>query len=240
MFQGDDTDADQTLKRIIRSDSTDGVIAFQGAAPQISAELESHDTPLVVINPGIRVTSDCAVILDFEELSYRATAYLVECGHREIGMIGMQCMPLFFEQTKRGFTDALKDAGIEAKPDWIRGEAQSEATAVDAMNNMLAAGKPTAVFCAQDNFAISAMSACRAAGLRVPEDISFIGIDDIPEARYIDPPLTTIPISPAKIAEAALALISQKLKSGSAESVVLPLQKIVKRGSVRAILPKRP
>lgn len=237
VFQSDDTDKDKSLLDVVRSSSTDGIIAFQGVRPEIYAELEKHNIPLVVINPGIEATDATSVILDFEKLAFQATSFLIEQGHREIGMIGMQCMPLFFAQTVRGFMSALQEAGISPNAAWIRGEADCEAGAVRAMENMLKSGTPTAVFCVQDNFAISAMSVCAAHGLRVPEDISFIAIDDVPEAQYLNPPLTTIPVSPAEIAEAALSLISQKMKDGSPESIVLPSHEIAFRGSVRAIQP---
>ncbi len=237
VFQSDDTHKDKSLLEIVRSSSTDGIIAFQGMMPDINAELEKHKIPLVVINPGIEAAAATSVILDFEKLAYQATSYLTERGHREIGMIGMQCMPLFYDQTVRGFTSALKEAGISPNAAWIRGEADCEAGAVRAMENMLKCETPTAVFCAQDNFAICAMSVCAARGLRVPDDISFIAIDDVPEARYLNPPLTTIPVSPAEIAKAALALILQKMKDGSPESIVLPSHHIAARGSVRSIQP---
>jgi DNA-binding LacI/PurR family transcriptional regulator len=239
VFQSDDADQDNSLLEVVRSSSTDGVIAFQGVSPQIRAELEKHKMPLVVINPGIEATNSTSVILDFEELAFRATSFLTGFGHRQIGMIGMQCMPLFYDQLKRGFIRALNEAGIKPYNAWIRGEAACEAGAVRAMENILKAGIPTAVFCAQDNFALSAMSACVARGLRVPEDISFIAIDDVPEARYLNPPLTTIPVLPAEIAEAALSLIFQKMKDDSPESIVLPSHEIAVRDSVRAIQPKR-
>ncbi len=235
VFQSDDTDKDKSLLDIVRSNSTDGIIAFQGVMPEIPAELEKHKIPLVVINPGIEATDATSVILDFEKLAFQATSFLIEQGHRHIGMIGMQCMPLFYAQTVRGFMSALQEAGISPNAAWIRGEADCEAGAVRAMENMLKSGTPTAVFCVQDNFAISAMSVCAALGLRVPEDISFVAIDDVPEAQYLNPPLTTIPVSPEEIAEAALSLISQKMKDGSPESVVLPSHKIAVRDSVRAI-----
>ncbi len=238
-FQSDDTGKDKSLFEIVRSNSTDGVIAFQGVVPEVRAELEKHKIPFIVINPGFEAVSATSVILDFEKLAYRATSFLIEQGHREIAMISMQCMPLFYAQTKRGFMQALKEVGIQPNTAWIRGEAACESGAVHEMENILNTGMPTAVFCAQDNFAISAMSACAAHGLRVPEDVSFIAIDDVPEARYLNPPLTTIPVFPSEIAEAALLLISQKMKDGNPESIVLPSHEIAIRDSVRAILPIR-
>ena len=237
VFQSDDTDTDKSLLEVICSHSTDGIIAFQGVMPKIESKLEQLNIPYVIINPGIEETKAVSVIIDFEELSYMATKYLIMHGHRSIAMIGMQCMPLFFEKTKIGFIKALSESGIKVNEAFIRGEADCEPGAVHAMNNILLAGFPTAVFCVQDNFAISAMSACAANGLRVPEDISFIAIDDIPEAKYLNPALTTIPVYPAEIAKAALSLLSQKMKDGSPESIVLPSHEIIVRNSVRSIQP---
>lgn len=239
-FQSDNTEEDQCLLEIARSSSTDGVIAFQGVKPEIRLELEKRNIPLIIINPGLETTDAVSVILDFETLAYRATSFLTGQGHRQIGMIGMECMPLFFVQTKRGFFQALTQAGIQPNNEWIRGEADCEAGAARAMGNILNAGMPTAVFCSQDNFAISAMSVCVAHGLRVPYDVSFIAIDDVPEAQYVNPPLTTIPVYPAEIAETALSLIFRKMKDGSGESVVLPSHDIIVRNSVCAIRPKLP
>ncbi len=240
VFQSDNTDADQALLEIVRSNSTDGVIAFQGVMPEIRTELDRRNIPYIVINPGLEMTDEVSVILDFEQLSYQATSYLVNQGHRQIGMIGMACMPLFFDQTKRGFTRALDEAGVLPNSSWIRGEADCEAGAALAMEQMLKEGAPTAVFCSQDNFAVSAMSVCVSHGLRIPADISFIGIDDVPEAQYINPPLTTIPVSPQEIAETALSLIFHKMKDGSCESIALPSRDIVIRQSVSTIQPELP
>ena len=240
VFQSDDTDADKSLLEVIHSHSTDGIIAFQGVMPLVREKLEKYKIPYVVINPGLKETGETSVVLDFEELSCRAVSYLISSGHRNIAMIGMQCMPLFFEKTKAGFLRALSDANIKPDPALIRGEADSEEGAAKAMENILKAGAPTAVFCVQDNFAISAMSTCVTHGLKVPDDVSFVAIDDIPEAKYLNPPLTTIPVSPAEIAQTALSLISAKMKDGSADSIVLPSHDITVRSSVRTIQPALP
>ena len=116
MFQSDQTDEDQCLLEITRSNSTDGVIAFQGVMPEVRAGLEKSNIPYIVINPGLETSNATSVILDFEQLSYQATSYLVAQGHQKIAMIGMECMPLFFEQTKSGFVRALEEAGLQQIP----------------------------------------------------------------------------------------------------------------------------
>jgi DNA-binding LacI/PurR family transcriptional regulator len=87
------------------------------------------------------------------------------------------------------------------------------------------------VFCAQDNFAISAMSVAAQAGYRVPKDISFVGRDDVPEARYLNPALTTIGISPDALAEEALARLFAMMEGQPARSVTIPSGEVIRRAS---------
>ncbi|MDR1496769.1 MAG: substrate-binding domain-containing protein, partial [Clostridiales Family XIII bacterium] len=239
VFQSDDKN-DCTLTDLIRKGDTDGLIAFQGVMPGVAGALKGKGVPYVVINPGFEAEPDAvSVKIDFEGLSYRAASYLASLGHRDIAFIGMRALPSFFSATKRGFRRAMREWGLTVRKEWVRGEASCSEGAAGAMRGILSAGPPaaanghpTAVLCVQDNFAISAMNAAREAGYRVPEDISFIGIDDVPEARYIEPPLTTIPISPQTLADEALDRLFAMIEGGSAESVTIPSMDVVARASV--------
>jgi DNA-binding LacI/PurR family transcriptional regulator len=234
VFQSDD-ESDDTIVRLIAKGDTDGVIAFQGLMPRISAALEGKGAPCVVINPGFEADPRAvSVKIDFEELSYRAASYLASLGHTDIAFIGMRALPSFFSATKRGFCKALRESGLTVRREWLRGEASCSEGAAESMRNILSAAlHPTAVVCVQDNFAISAMNAAREAGLRVPEDIGFIGIDDVPEARYIEPPLTTIAISPQTLADEALDRLFALMEGERAESVTIPCGDVIARASVR-------
>jgi len=238
IFQSDD-EGDTTLTDLIRNGATDGMIAFQGVTPRTAHALDSMDIPYVVINPGFEADPGAVSIkINFEELSYRATAYLTSLGHKDIAFIGMRSLPFFFSATKRGFLRALRENALPVRKEWIRGEAACSEGAAEAMRTILSArsvakyGHPTAVFCAQDNFAISAMSVARAAGYHVPEDISFVGIDDVPEAKYMEPPLATIPISPQILADEALDRLFAMIDAAPAESVTIPSMDVVPRASV--------
>ncbi|MDR3364695.1 MAG: LacI family transcriptional regulator [Clostridiales Family XIII bacterium] len=238
VFQSDD-ESDTTLPDLIRNGDTDGIIAFQGLAPRTARALERGNFPCVVVNPGFEAEPGAvSVQIDFEELSYRAAAYLVSLGHKDVAFVGMRSLPFFFNATKRGFRRAMRENALPVRKEWIRGEATCSEGAAKAMRNILAAGgvsgcgHPTAVFCAQDNFAISAMSAARAAGYRVPEDISFIGLDDVPEAKYIEPPLATIPISPQILADEAIDRLFAMMAGAPAESVTIPSMEVAPRASV--------
>jgi LacI family transcriptional regulator len=238
VFQSDD-ESDRTLAEIVGGGGTDGVIAFQGVRPHVLAALKGRKIPYIIINPGFDTEPDAvSVRIDFEELAYRATSYLAALGHTDIAFIGMRSLPSFFSATKRGFRKALRERGLAVRRAWVRGEASCADGAAAAMRALLseeviakAGGVPTAVFCAQDNFAISAMSVAAQAGYRVPKDISFVGLDDVPEARYLNPALTTIEISPDVLAEEALTRILAMTDGLSAQSVTIPSGAVVERGS---------
>jgi DNA-binding LacI/PurR family transcriptional regulator len=117
------------------------------------------------------------------------------------------------EQRVLGYTRALRAAGIPADPGLIRAvpewDRQDGADAIDA----LLAEHPDvdAVFAANDVLAIGALSALHRHGRRVPDDVAVVGVDDVPEARFTTPALTTVAIDRAFVAEKALELATSRL-----------------------------
>jgi DNA-binding LacI/PurR family transcriptional regulator len=239
VFQSDD-DSSSALTDIIRNGDTDGVISFQGVGTDIADTLEGMNIPYIIVNPGFeKDTQGVSVKIDFEKLAYRATSYLASAGHTDIALIGMRSLPFFFNATKKGFRRAMKEHGLTVRKEWLRGEATCSEGAADSMHILLSdrmkektGATPTAVFCAQDNFAISAMAAATAEGYRVPEDISFIGLDDVPEAKYLNPPLTTISISPKTLASETLDRIFLMIDGAPTESITIPSGEVITRDSV--------
>jgi DNA-binding LacI/PurR family transcriptional regulator len=100
------------------------------------------------------------------------------------------------------------------------------------MQNLLTSGKDfTAVFIASDNVAMGAKSALREAGLRVPEDISIIGFDDIPWAKYSDPPLTTVRLPAQELASKACLMLLDLMQGSEPEvqHMILDTELIVRK-----------
>lgn len=124
---------------------------------------------------------------------YLAGRYLIERGHRDIGAI-----PGIQERNTGsgrylGFLKALQEADITARDEWIvQGDFEPE-SGYKAMHQILAQKqRPTAVFCGGDIMAMGAICAADELGLRVLQDISVIGYDNVRHARYFTPALTTI------------------------------------------------
>ena len=149
--------------------------------------------PVVLLNcPAERDQHDSIVIANYDGAS-EVLRHLVGCGHRRIAMITGKARNYDSVERLRAFRDVTREAGI-AREDAIEVAGDfSEASGFRAGEALLRAPtRPTAVFAANDSMAIGALSALRAGGLRLPEDIAVAGFDDIPMARYIPPPLTTV------------------------------------------------
>jgi DNA-binding LacI/PurR family transcriptional regulator len=172
----------------------DGIIV---TSSRVGAEylplLTKLNVPMVLVNdqyPGEFVHS---VMIANQEGSRVVVGHLIALGHRRIAYIGDRSGYQSDAERLEGYRQALKEAGIEFVAELaVEGDSRPEA-AVKAMNRLLAlSDPPTAVCCYNDMTALGAMKAIRARGLRVPEDVSVTGFDDLFFAAYVDPPLTTV------------------------------------------------
>jgi DNA-binding LacI/PurR family transcriptional regulator len=148
-----------------------------------------------------------------------AAEHLIGLGHRRIAYLGDQFGYQSDTERLAGYRAALDAAGISEMPELIvRGDGKPEA-AMTAMETLLALDHPpTAVCCYNDMSALGAMRQIRARGLRVPDDISVAGFDDLFFASYTQPPLTTVRQPMRRMGQMAMENLF-KLMSGE-ESVV--------------------
>mgnify|MGYP000983334286 FL=1 len=163
--------------------------------------------------------------------------YLHELGHRRIGCIaGPEEMPLCHYRLQ-GYVQALRRSGITVDPHYIaRGNFTYEAGA-SALEQLLALPvPPTAIFCHSDIMALGALSLAKRRGLKVPEDLSIIGFDNISLSEFCDPPLTTVAQPRFDIGREAMLLLLDQLHGHnvSSGSRLLDCELIV-RGSTRKI-----
>ncbi|NUT34603.1 MAG: LacI family DNA-binding transcriptional regulator [Hamadaea sp.] len=122
-----------------------------------------------------------------------ATKHLLGLGHRRIGFIGGRPDLESARLREKGFRDAMASAGISVDPALVRvGGYRTESAEGPARDVLSQPDRPTAVFAANDLSAIATMNAARGLGLSVPDDLSVIGFDNVPESARASPPLTTI------------------------------------------------
>lgn len=177
------------------------------------------------------------VQIDNRAAAFKATQYLLDLGHRRIGFVtGPLVSPLSTERLK-GYQAALRAAGITGrKPPVVNGDFTAASGEAAAEQILEAKPRPSAVFCSNDEMAIGLITAVKARGLRVPEQLSVIGFDDIPLARYFDPPLSTILQPKLEIGRSAMKLLCDMLLTGRPPATMahtLPFQLVVRDSTGR-------
>ena len=170
--------------------------------------LAEEGFPVVLIGHLSRVKIS-SVDIDSRAAARLAVEHLLAQGHSRIGCITNA--PLSYtaaSERLQGYQDALSAAGYSFDQNLVRYGDYSPESGFKTMTSLLAeANRPTAVFVASDVVAFGAMTAVREHGLKVPQDIALVGFDDVPLARYVDPPLTTVHLPIAELGRQAGQLL---------------------------------
>src|ERR1039457_6990121 len=215
-----DPDRERKIVQSFAEQRVDGIIVTSSRVGALYLPLLSEMmVPIVLVNdqhPGA-FTRTIMICNRSEERA--AASHLIEFGHRRIGFIGDQFGYQSDTERFAGYREALNAAAIPFLPELVvRGDGKPEA-AMRAMDELLALkGPPTAVCCYNDMSALGAMRSIHMQGLRVPEDISIAGFDDLFVASYTQPPLTTVRQPMRRMGQLAMENLI-KLMSGQ-ESVV--------------------
>lgn len=192
IVEGGETDVYMNL---VRSQRVDGLlISGPFLSDQEITPLVTQGVPLV-IHGSLDDRSIYSVDIDNVSSARIATQHLIDLGHTRIAHITNG--PLEYTAARdrlAGFRLALQDGSLPLPEDYVQvSRSFTDQGGYAAMQALLQLPqRPTAVFAASDVVAFGALQAIRDAGLRVPEDLSVVGFDDIPLARYLDPPLTTV------------------------------------------------
>ncbi|MBN1897961.1 MAG: LacI family DNA-binding transcriptional regulator [Spirochaetes bacterium] len=195
--------------------------------------------PFVVLDGHQAGSSDKRIVFvdaDNRGGASEAVQYLIDQGHKKIAHIAGWKTVANGRDRLFGYKSTLKKNGISHKDDYIREGDFTEITGYYKMKDLLGLkDRPTAVFAANDLMAIGAIRAVQETGLGVPGDISIVGFDDIPSAKYSNPPLTTVHQMTFQMGfEAVKLLIENILQDKWAESRVMET-KLVVRESVKSL-----
>ena len=190
------------------------------------------NAPVVAVDPHAGVSSLATVESQNLEGAVTATEYLIRLGHRRIGFIAGRPDLESARLRERGYRQALDNAGMVFDPDLIRvGGYTREATEGPARELLESAEPPTAIFAANDVSALATIDVARTVGMSVPDDLSVIGFDNIPESALSDPPLTTIDQSIQEMGYVATRLLVDHIADPFLEPVhkTLPTELVVRR-----------
>ena len=218
----------------------DGVILLCNVAAEELGILNSanrNDLPIVV---GFEATSQQlvdypGVHIDNAAAAAEATRHLIELGHERIAIVsGTEQLGLTIDR-ESGFRSAMAAAELEVDTGWVvDGGLTIEGARRATEQLLLHPRRPTAVFCASDEMAIGCLHQIKAAGLRVPDDMSVIGFDDIRYAEVTDPPLTTIRQPSELIGRRAIECLCRVIEGNSNEdspSETIPHELVIRKST---------
>lgn len=195
LFDGMETDgAPTTFGRLVESRRIDGMIVLNPqTGDQELQQLVERNFPVVLIG-SIRHPKEHSVNFSTRQGITAATHHLVELGHSRFGMIPFSQPGLIATDVRVAMLrNALRGHGLSMDDDAVEyGEFSSQSGFEAARRLRERRPDITAIFAGNDTIAVGALSALNGMGVSVPDDVSIVGFDDLPFARYLDPPLTTI------------------------------------------------
>ncbi|WP_246507225.1 LacI family DNA-binding transcriptional regulator [Actinocrinis puniceicyclus] len=181
--------------RNVQARNTDGVVLVTSDVQSpLYAELRRLNVPMVVIDPaGVPGHQVPTIGAANWAGAVAATEHLISLGHRRIGFIAGPRTLVCSRTRLDGYRAALEDADLPVDPELIvQGDFYHESGFKGTAELLSLKQPPTAIFASSDQMALGGYEAVRQRGLRVPDDLSIIGFDDLPEVRWSAPPLTTV------------------------------------------------
>lgn len=221
---------------VLRTERAAGVIWFPATnSPEPALQLDSYGMPLVVLDRTVSEVQAPAVIADNFLGGYLATKHLIELGHRLLSCITRPEDLHHSSERLRGFRAALVEHNIELDDSLItRGGFHLEDGRAAVERIMQHSSTPTAIFAYNDIMAIGALRAAYELRLKVPNDLSIVGFDDIPQAAFTCPALTTVSQPKNEMGRQGVALLVDMLHGKEidrGEISPLPVKLIVREST---------
>jgi LacI family transcriptional regulator len=192
----------------------DGVLIQTGQiGDQLIDRFLTFNLPVVVLGKPLLAADVSFIDVDNISGAYNAVSHLIRLGYQRIGTITGIRDSAATEDRIEGYKNALIERGRNIEQSLIAEGDFTEVGGYFAMQQLLPA-KPDAIFAASDLMAIGAMRAAREAGLIIPEDVAFVGFDDVPIAKYADPHLTTIRQPIVKFGINSVEILIDLIESG--------------------------
>jgi len=179
------------------------VLTFGEEEPVLD-QLANHDVPMVLAEFRLADPKSSTIVLDYTTGMDEAVKHLSGLGHRRIGFLAGPHTIHSAVTRENEFRNAMKRAGLRIEAEWVIECDHTLRGGVSGLERLRGLKRqPTAVICSNDMTAIGVLRAAYMEGLRVPQDLSVVGLDDIAFDEYTLPPLTTIRMSRAELARAA-------------------------------------
>jgi LacI family transcriptional regulator len=200
-----------------------------------------YGTPVVAVDPHTGPTDLPTIDADNLRGAMTAVEHLLGLGHRRIGFVAGRRDLQSAMVREAGYRRALADAGVRVDENLVVDGAYDPEVTHEVVGELLATRRPpTAVFAANDVSALATVDVAESLGLQVPEDVSVVGFDNIPESALSTPPLTTVEQPIREMGYRAVELLIRLIRGETPERTHVTLDtRLVIRGSTTAAPPSR-
>jgi LacI family transcriptional regulator len=220
---------------VLRSRRVDGIIVLTGRLSDQALRAYARSLPVVATGRRLKAPGLFAMDFDNFEGGRLATQHLLELGHRRIAFIAGDPKHPDANERQRGYRAALEAAGVALDPALELPGRFQEADGVQAVEHLLKSRTPfTAIFAANDQMALGAVLALHRHSLHVPNEVSLVGFDDLPNAQYAIPPLSTVHQPIYEVGRLTASAMLQLL-AGEPVTAAMPAPHLVARESSRAL-----
>jgi LacI family transcriptional regulator len=229
------TDLEHDALQVLLRQRVDALIVTGGHLPDPELHQQAKKRPLVIVSRNVKGLEANCLCIDNVQGGYLGTRHLIELGHRRIAHIRGPDNVDDAGERFEGYRQALSEAQIPFDTKLVvQGEYQ-ERSGLMGVETLLARGVPfSAIFCANDQTAYGARLALFRRGIRVPDDVSLVGFDDVPASSYQMPPLTTVRQPGYEMGQAAGKLVLEMINKQTVQSEVLATSLVIRESTARA------
>lgn len=219
-------------RRVLQGGVSDGVIALGCDLPlDFLQQLRRRDTPLVLADATSWASDVPSVTAANEMGGYTATRHLLEQGRTRVAFIAETADDPNFKLRQKGYERALLEADLPVETDLVQTGSLGIEGGYLATQKLLSAGRPNAIFAANDTAAFGALRVLDEYNLRAPSDVAVIGFDDVELSKYTAPPLTTMHIPRQRMGFEAASRLLQLLGNGAPDSLELPVPLVIRQST---------
>jgi LacI family transcriptional regulator len=238
----DQPEREAAYLQLLRERQVDGVlIASSQMADETIEGLRADSFPFVLVNRAAQDGEDLAVVVDNHAAAVEVVAHLAALGHRRIGHIAGPQNTTTGRDRREGYEAGVRAHGLAHEAALVvEADAFSEDAGDRALGIMLAGpARPTAVFAANDLIAVGMLQRLRRIGVRVPDDLSIVGFNDIPLAGLLEPALTTVRVPQLAMGVAGAHLLIDRLEGRPIGEIrlTLPTELIIRASSAALATP---
>ncbi len=220
------------VPKMILEKQVDGIILISVVRQQFINKISNFNIATILIDPNISIKNFSQVLIDNEHGAFMATQYLLKKGHKRIGFISGSLERLSFKLRYDGYKKAFDFYKCPLDPDLVKtGGLEDGYYHVSELLDLK--NPPTAIFSTNDLNAIYGYKAIKERNLKIPEDISVMGFDDIEFAKMSSPPLTTVRVYKEELGSIAVRNLLQSLtnKIDNSTTTIVPI-KLIERLSI--------